>query len=133
MSEINLDALITPSKTLILGGVSFEIEDMKIGKAFKAVEIYNKSLEIIKDGAQVLNTNDKLAKKYMAQLIDACIFIIRPEFRWGNLKKWFKYRKMNKRWVYNNVTMSQIQNFLMEILEPIIGGSVKKNLKNLVT
>ena len=131
MKEINLDSLLTPTRKLTVGGNEFEIDDLKIKKTFKAVDMYQKAQEMVSTNEKLSQyvSDSKYAQKYLSRMIDLCVFIIRPEFKYGNIKKYFRSLKISKKWVLNNINVDQLGEMIGKVLDPIIGKETKKKME----
>jgi hypothetical protein len=117
--EINLDALVSAPKHITLGGRVFEIEDIKIGQSFKVMAMYNHAQKMLMDdGLKRIANDERYALKYMNKMISVCLHIVRPIFS----KQWFKLIGINRRWFYKNTNQTQLQQFVKEVMSPLLDG-----------
>ena len=120
----DLDLLITPDKMIKLAGREIIYKEMPSGKSLKAVEMYQKAIgeitgEVVngKKDTDILS-NIKLMKRYQNNIIDLCLFILKPEF---SFKNWLKYGFLKRKWLYRNATVKQLEMFIKEVMKPILG------------
>lgn len=142
----NLDLLVTPSKEIILCGKTVVYEEMKCGETMKAVSLYQNAqtflgkrvADIVVDnglepeGAATAALSDlKFARKYQDMLISTCLYILKRDFSFKNIRRHIKLFWLTRKWIWNNLTSQQLQKFISEILDPIIGTKTKKKIQAL--
>ena len=126
----DLDLLRLPVEEIKIGGRVLCVEEMTAGKAFNAVEKYQKAFNILaraidKENGSIIEKT-RLMKKYQNEIISVCLFIIRPPF---SFKTMFSKNRVTRKWLYRNVTVNQLKKFISKILEPILPDESKKKIE----
>lgn len=126
----DLDLLRLPKEEVHIGGRVLYIEEMTAGKAFEAVEKYQKAFDILaraikKEGTGSILEKTRLMKRYQDEIISVCLFIITPPF---SFKTVFTRNRITRRWLYKNVTVNQLKALIDKILKPILPDDSKKKL-----
>ena len=132
--EKDLDLLVKKSQTIKLAGKEIIINEMSAGKAFEALEKWQKVQdEYNKDILEAKGADEKLEvammlsrlRKFQNNTLDVCLFIIKPE----NILDRFKYLYLNKRWLNKNANKEQLADFITIVLAPLIPENLKKKIK----
>jgi len=130
MKEINLDALVTPTRKYTLKGREFYVKDMSIEKSFMATALYQNAVDYVQSvgGMETIKKDAKVAKEYSKRIIKTCLFIAKNQLRYSTTREWLSTVWLGYRWFIRNCSIEPMEEFIKTILEPIIGEESKKKI-----
>ncbi len=124
MTEEEQEEVIIPKeKYLKIGKIKYKIWICS-RRLLEAKRLYNEIIMSKQESPDRINTDFD----YYNEIIEVAMILIKQDFRLYRLVGWFKGLLLTKKSLLNNFKMEELETFLEEALEPLIGVK-KKDLE----
>ena len=122
-----LKILIPEDKFLTVGKKRFKIW-ISAERSLKATILFNKlSDKETEERKSILTDYD-----FYVSMLDVAFILIRQDFRLMNSFDWIKRQLMTKKYILKHMDMKQLNDFINDALEPIIGTKKKEMESQLI-